>query len=100
MLHGPDLQHRVDYLGARSDHRGFGPISRCADFRAAVNEGVYDHVVVGPNDPTRAVGREQNDRPLVVESWLGGDPNANVVFDRNGVAVVDVLGPLDPNACD
>jgi hypothetical protein len=84
-LVGLDLSNYVQYIGRHTPHGGFENPASCPGWRAAINAGHYDYVVVvaGP----RARARE--------EAWTRGR-NSRPVLNRSSATVFRIDGPLDP----
>jgi hypothetical protein len=88
-LYGARDTNRVDYLGRHTSAGGFAPIDDCRRWRATVNGGHYEYLVLTPG-PTAAI-------PL---SWTEADPAATAVLrlpaDRY---VFRLAGAMQPSLC-
>jgi hypothetical protein len=92
--YGNDLSNHVQYVGRRGDDDSFLPITDCAGWREALNEGGYDYVVTGSNFP--APGQ---DRPPEAD-WTGDDPAAEEILTEKATSVFRLDDELDPAGCD
>lgn len=90
-LYGSDLSNRVAYVGDLRSDGAFTDYTRCADWRAAVNEGGYEYIVTMPPFPDRA------EPPAA--GWTRSDPGATEVLRRGRVSVFRTDGSLDPHRC-
>jgi hypothetical protein len=91
--YGGDLSNFVQYVGRRGDDDSFLPITECAEWREALNEGDYDYVVTGSNFP--APGQ---DRPPQAR-WTAEDPAATGILTEKATSVFRLDGELDPTGC-
>jgi hypothetical protein len=88
-LYGARVTNRVDYLGRRAADGGFLPIDDCRAWRATINRGRYQFVVLTPA-PTRAIPA----------SWTASDPAAALMLrPAAGDYVFKLSGPLDVGQC-
>lgn len=88
-LSGALVTNRVRYLGVATGDGGYAPITNCAAWRARINAGADQYVVMTPG-PTGTA-------PL---RWTAEDPAAHVVVGLGATAAVFSLsGPLHPGAC-
>ena len=88
-LYGARVTNRVDYLGRRAADGSFLPIGDCRTWRATINRGHYEFVVLTPA-PTRAI-------PI---SWTVPDPAAALVMMPTADDyVLRLRGPLDVRRC-
>jgi hypothetical protein len=92
--YGGDLSNLVQYVGRRGGDNSFEPITNCAEWREALNDGDYDYVVTGSNFP--APGQ---DRPPEAD-WTGDDPAAAEILTDKATSVFRLDGDLDPAGCD
>ena len=91
-LYGKDLSNHVQYVGRRGPDGSLDELERCDRWRAALNEGRYDYVLVAPPaafDPT----------PPEAMAWTERDPAASVVLRAGSAALFRLDGGLDPDVC-
>jgi hypothetical protein len=91
--YGGDLSNVVQYVGRRGEDDSFEPITTCAEWREALNDGDYDYVVTGSNFP--APGQ---DRPPEAD-WTGEDPAAAEILTEKATSVFRLDGDLDSAGC-
>jgi hypothetical protein len=98
-LYGSDNSNYVQYIGGRAPHAGFGPITSCDAWRAAVNAGRYAWVVVSP------FGLPFGDAASKAPQWrwMAGTAAAPFIQDTTVVGerviLFHVLGALNPHTC-
>ena len=92
LFYGRDLSNHVQYLGHHGPHGTFRPITNCAEFRTALNEGDYDYVVIAPSHLAPYARAPEL-------TWVEPDPNSKLVETFFNVSVYRLDGPLDPAAC-
>jgi hypothetical protein len=90
-LAGADLTNEIRYIGVKKPSGEFTEHTSCTAWRAAINAGDYDYVVVqhplaGAQVPPFA-------------RWTGMDPAVELVIEDEGVSLFAVTGRLDPQAC-
>ena len=95
-LFGRGLDNWVQYIGRETSAGGFEEIRRCRAWRAAVNRGNYDWLVVTPTLDLN--------RPSVVTAspeitWVKGDPSVAFLRRRGDVWIFRVTGELSPDRC-
>ena len=95
-LFGRGLDNWVQYIGRETSAGGFEEIRRCRAWRAAVNRGNYDWLVVTPTLDLN--------RPSVVTAspeitWVKGDPSVDFLRRRGDVWIFQVTGELSPDRC-
>ncbi|MCW3063673.1 MAG: hypothetical protein JWN32_845, partial [Solirubrobacterales bacterium] len=96
-LYGIDLSNRVRYIAHHGAHGGFTTITRCAEWRAAVDAGRYDYVLITPHvDLWTFAPLSQSS--LDESTWVH-DPAAHVVLDYGSNELVRLSGPLDVHGC-
>jgi hypothetical protein len=97
---GLDDSNRVTYIARRGPHGSFTAITSCPRWRAAVNAGHFDYLVVTPGrdpwTPRRLL-------PSPETAWTAGDRNAHVVYHTRArglpITIFKLTGPLDPATC-
>jgi hypothetical protein len=98
-LYGVDDSNFVQYLGKHGDDGAFAPLVSCADWRRTINAGRYDYLVIVPE----SFGLNPNASPAPELAWTRSDEHARVVLEEGGprapAVVVELSGPLDPDAC-
>ncbi|MGZ5309747.1 MAG: hypothetical protein ACXWDQ_04785 [Solirubrobacterales bacterium] len=92
LFYGRDLSNHVQYLGHHGPHGTFRPITSCAEFRRALDDGNYGYVVIAPSHLA------PYSRPAEV-TWVEPDPNSQLVETFFNVSVYKLNGPLDPAGC-
>jgi hypothetical protein len=96
-LYGRELTNRVEFVGRRTAHGGFRRLAGCREWRAAVNEGRYDYVMVAPLVSINVdYGKAPKPTPPEVE-WTRTDPAAVPVGFAPPTFVI--RGRLDPDGC-
>jgi hypothetical protein len=93
-FYGTDLSNWVQWLGVRGPHDAYQRIPDCSQWRRAIDEGGYTHVVT-TFDPYLP-GRMRNSPE---GRWTQSDPNARIVLRDGPVRVFELRGPLDPARC-
>ena len=93
-FYGTDLSNWVQWLGLRGPHDAYKRIPDCSQWRRAIDEGGYTHVVT-TFDPYLP-GRMRNSPE---GRWTQSDPNARIVLRDGPVRVFELRGPLDPARC-
>jgi hypothetical protein len=95
-FYGDDVSNYVQYVGRHLPEADFRAITRCPDFRRAVNEGNYDYLITTPgldlNDPSTA-------RASPERGWVARDPAVEEVVHAGRVSVFRITGELAPNGC-
>jgi hypothetical protein len=99
-LYGPDGSNYVQYVGAHAQHAGFGSITSCSAWRAAIGRGHYRWVLVTPFG--FPLGTSSTVAPEA--AWTGSSAGARPVLreanDMGEQAVLyRITAPLDPRAC-
>ncbi len=92
VFYGDDLSNHVQYVAEEGGHGSFRPIDDCRAWRAALNQGDYDYVVIGPDQRTQGVS------PVEAE-WTGTDPAATELEESDMTFVFRLSGDLDPARC-
>ncbi|MDQ6807198.1 MAG: hypothetical protein M3065_20105 [Actinomycetota bacterium] len=88
-LYGARDTNRVDYLGRHTSNGGFVPIGDCHLWKATVNAGHYDYVVLSPS--------QTGPVPL---SWTAADPAVTLALHPGpGYYVFRVRGELQSSLC-
>ena len=101
-MYGDDLSNHVQWLGDIRDHV-FHPLETCEDWRRAINEGRYSHVILGPSRldlPGPYAWTVDDPSALLIQDYEG---DASLVFidpdARVPIAFFELTGPLDPDGC-
>jgi hypothetical protein len=90
-LYGKGMTNHVAYLGRTLDDGSFVALETCEDYRAAVNEGGYTHIVTLPH------GLFDQDSPE--RGWAQSDRSAVPVDSVWNGTVFALQGRLDPDSC-
>lgn len=90
-FYGRDLSNHVQYLGHARDDGAFVPITSCERWKAAVDAGRFDHVVVSVD----LLGIEPPD----VAGWAAAEPSLRPVVRTPEGVVYEVTGPMHPETC-
>jgi hypothetical protein len=93
-LYGADLSNHVQWLGERGSHDAWLRIPTCEEWRSALNEGSYTHVVT-TYDPFLP-GRLTDTKEAL---WTREDPAATTILSDGPVNVFAIDGPMDPAGC-
>jgi hypothetical protein len=92
-LYGTDLSNHVQFVGVERGSAGFVRAADCGQWRAAVNAGDYDYLVV-------AFDRAEEPGLLPREfGWTADDPAARIVAEDEPATVFALEGSLDPEGC-
>jgi hypothetical protein len=93
-FYGTDLSNRVQWLGKEGPDGAYLRIPSCAEWRQALADGGYTHVVTmyDPFNPGTLTDTKES-------LWTRKDPAAKVVLRDGPVAVYELDGPPDPDAC-
>ena len=94
-LYGTDLSNHVQWLGERGEHDAWLRIPTCEEWREAINEGGYTHVVT-TYDPFHP-GTLTDTRESL---WTRDDPAAEQILREGPVAVFEITGEMDPEGCN
>jgi hypothetical protein len=94
-FYGTDLSNHVQWLGERGAHDAYRRIPNCEEWRRAVDDGAYTHVVTtfDPYFPGEMRNSPEG-------RWTQADPNAEIVVRDGPVRVFELRGPLDPAGCE
>jgi hypothetical protein len=92
-LYGTDLSNHVQWLGRVGAHDTFQRIGTCEEWRRAIDDGGYTHVVTAFDQYASHAKNTPEGR------WTGSDPNAKVILREGPVRVFQIMGPLDPSGC-
>ena len=93
-FYGTDLSNDVQWLGKRGPHDAYGRIPSCREWRRAIDEGGYTHVVTTFDPYLPGTMRNSPEG-----RWTQSDPSAHVVLRDGPVRVFELRGPLDPDGC-
>ncbi len=93
-LYGTDLSNHVQWLGLRGEHDAWLRIPTCEQWREAINEGGYTHVVT-TYDPFHP-GRLTDTREAL---WTRTDPASEQILRDGPVGVFEITGEMDPEGC-
>jgi hypothetical protein len=100
-LYGTDSSNYVQYVGSREPRGGFGAITSCRAWRAAVDHGHYDWLLVAP------YGFPLTDRSPAELGWTAASPAAIPVLREiapghprtDAATLFRITGFLDPATC-
>jgi hypothetical protein len=94
VYYGTDLSNEVQWLGKEGPDGAFLRIPSCAEWRQALADGGYTHVVT-TYDPYRpASGLDPKEA-----RWTRADPSATEVLRDGPVSIFELDGPPDPGSC-
>ncbi len=93
LFYGRDLSNYVQYIGQQGPNGQFLPVTDCAEFLRALDDGDYGYVIIAPPHT------DLNGRPPEV-AWVEPDPNSQLVESFFNVSVYKLNGPLDPAGCE
>ena len=93
-FYGTDLSNHVQWLGTEGEDGAFERIPTCAEWRQALADGGYTHVVTtyDPFNPGELTDTKE-------ALWTREDPAAREVLRDGPVSVFELSGPPDPAAC-
>jgi len=94
-FYGTDLSNHVQWLGQRGDHDAWLRIPTCEEWRQAINDGGYTHVVT-TYDPFHP-GTLTDTREAL---WTRDDPASEQILREGPVAVFEITGQMDPAGCE
>ncbi len=94
-FYGTDLSNEVQWLGEQGPDGAYERIATCSEWRRALAEGGYTHVVTmyDPFNPGTLTDTKE-------ALWTRRDPSARVVLRDGPVSVFELDGAPDPGACD
>lgn len=94
-FYGADLSNRVQWLGVTSDDGGFVRIPTCEEWREALADGGYSHVVTmyDPFNPGSLTDTKEG-------LWTREDPATREVLRDGPVSVFELTDEPDPATCD
>ena len=84
----------MQWLGLRGEHDAWLRIPTCEQWREAINEGGYTHVVT-TYDPFHP-GRLTDTREAL---WTRTDPASEQILRDGPVGVFEITGEMDPEGC-
>ncbi|MGI8920916.1 MAG: hypothetical protein ACR2HD_04465 [Solirubrobacteraceae bacterium] len=94
--YGADLSNHVQYIGQRGPRASFFPEASCQAWRAALNAGRYQYVVISEASRPLPTGLRIPER-----GWTALDPRATLVLNRDSTFWVYALsGPSDARGCE
>ena len=93
-FYGTDLSNRVQWLGMEGPDGAYERIPTCAEWRQALADGGYTHVVTtyDPFDPGSLTDTKE-------ALWTRTDPAAKQILRDGPVSVFELQGAPDPAAC-
>jgi hypothetical protein len=94
-FYGTDLSNEVQWLGEKGADGAYLRIPTCAEWRRALDEGDYTHVVT-TYDPFQPGSLTDTKEGL----WTRVDPASRQILRDGPVSVFELRGKLDPAACD
>jgi hypothetical protein len=94
-FYGTDLSNEVQWLGVKGPDGAYERIPTCAEFRQALADGGYTHVVT-MYDPYRPGSLSDTKE----SEWTRRDAAAKTLVRDGPVAVYELDGAPDPSTCD
>ena len=93
-FYGTDLSNRVQWLGREGPDGAYERIPTCAEWRRALADGGYTHVVTtyDPFSPGQLTDTKE-------ALWTREDPAAEELLRDGPVSVFELSGPPDPTTC-
>ena len=93
-FYGTDLSNEVQWLGTEGPDGAYERIPTCAEWRQALADGGYTHVVTtyDPFDPGTLTDTKE-------ALWTRTDPGAKQILRDGPVSVFELTAPPDPSAC-
>jgi len=93
-FYGTDLSNRVQWLGIEGDDGSFQRIPTCEQWRQALADGEYTHVVTmyDPYSPGMLTDTKEG-------LWTREDPAARRILRDGPVSVFELQGEPDPATC-
>ncbi len=93
-FYGTDLSNRVQWLGREGPDGAYERIPTCAEWRQALADGGYTHVVTtyDPFSPGQLTDTKE-------ALWTREDPAAEELLRDGPVSVFELSGPPDPTTC-
>ena len=93
-FYGTDLSNRVQWLGRKGPDGAYERIPTCAEWRQALADGGYTHVVTtyDPFDPGAVTNTKEG-------LWMRSDPGAKQLLRDGPVSVFRIDQPPDPAGC-
>lgn len=94
-FYGTDLSNEVQWLGRKGPDGAYERIPTCAEWRQALADGGYTHVVTtyDPFDPGSLTDTKE-------ALWTRTDPAASQILRDGPVSVFELDGASDPAGCD
>jgi hypothetical protein len=93
-FYGTDLSNQVQWLGEKGPAGAYLRIASCAEWRRALADGGYTHVVT-TYDPYRPDSLPDTKEAI----WTRTDPAAREIVRDGPVSVFELAGPPDPARC-
>ena len=93
-FYGTDLSNEVQWLGTEGPDGAYERIPTCAEWRQALADGGYTHVVT-TYDPFNPGTLTDTKEAL----WTRTDPGAKQILRDGPVSVFELTAPPDPSAC-
>ncbi len=94
-FYGTDLSNQVQWLGREGPDGAYERIPTCAEWRQALADGGYTHVVT-TYDPFNPGALTDTKEAL----WTREDPSVKEVIRDGPVSVFAIEGTPDPSTCD
>jgi hypothetical protein len=94
-FYGTDLSNHVQWLGLKGPDGAYERIPTCAQWRQALADGHYTHVVT-TYDPFNPGTLTDTKEAL----WTRTDPAAKQILRDGPVSVFEIDGTPDPSTCD
>ena len=93
-FYGTDLSNQVQWLGRKGPDGAYERIPTCAEWRQALADGGYTHVVTtyDPFDPGAVTNTKEG-------LWMRSDPGAKQLLRDGPVSVFRIDRPPDPAGC-
>jgi hypothetical protein len=94
-FYGTDLSNHVQWLGKEGDDGAYLRIPTCSEWRQALSEGEFTHVVTtyDPFAPGRLADTKEG-------LWTREDPASKEILRDGPVSIFEIEGELAPAACD
>jgi hypothetical protein len=94
-FYGTDLSNEVQWLGRKGPDGAYERIPDCAEWRRALADGGYTHVVTtyDPFNPGTLTDTKEG-------LWTRRDPGAKELLRDGPVSVFELTSPPDPAGCD
>jgi hypothetical protein len=96
--YGADLSNELVFIGREGDHGAFTRLTSCREWRAALNAGDFDYVIVAPVTSLNLPAEIPTEAPPEL-AWTSDDRATSAVFRESLRGAFRIDGRLSPERC-